>query len=113
APKGFRAAGVAAGIKPGSKKKDCAIIASDVPCTVAGVFTTNVMKAPCVHWNKEVVARGIAQAVFVNSGNANAATGDPGMADVKTTVAAVAESLGIAPDAVAMSSTGVIGVPLP
>ncbi|GMW00461.1 MAG: arginine biosynthesis bifunctional protein ArgJ [Candidatus Hydrogenedentota bacterium] len=113
APKGFKAAGVAASIKPTSTKKDCAIIASDVPCAVAGVFTTNVMKAPCVHWNKTLVDRGSAQAIFVNSGNANAATGEPGMTDVKTTVAAVARGLGIAPDSVAMSSTGVIGFPLP
>ncbi len=113
APKGYRAAGVAVGIKPNSAKLDCALVVSDVPSIVAGVFTTNVMKAPCIAWNQQVCARGMAQAAFINSGNANAATGDRGVADVKATAALVAAGLNLAPDRVCVCSTGVIGVPLP
>ena len=73
APKGFRASGVAAGIKEGSEDKDCALIVSDELCTVAGMFTTNIMKSPPVYANIEVCRGGHAQVVFINSGNANAA----------------------------------------
>jgi glutamate N-acetyltransferase / amino-acid N-acetyltransferase len=113
APKGFQAAGVAAGIKAGSTKRDCALIVSDVPASVAGTFTQNIMKAPPVSWNVEVCKGGSAQAVFINSGNANAATGRRGEADVGTTAAQLGESLGIPSDTVCICSTGVIGVPLP
>ncbi len=113
APKGFKASGVAAGIKEGSKDKDCALIVSDGPCTVAGMFTTNVMKSPPVHWNQAVCERGRAGAVFLNSGNANAATGVRGHQDVATTAGHMAKGLGLAPDEVCICSTGVIGVPLP
>ena len=70
APKGFKASGFAAGIKEGSEDKDCALIVSEEPCVVAGMFTTNVMKSPPVHWNQEVCEGGRARAVFLNSGNA-------------------------------------------
>ena len=113
APKGFRASGVAAGIKEGSTKMDCALIVSDNPCAVSGMFTTNVMKAPPVYRNQEVCEGGTARAVFLNSGNANAATGVRGHRDVATTVDKVAKVLGIAPEEVCVCSTGVIGVPLP
>jgi len=113
APKGFRASGVAAGIKPGSTKLDCALIVSDAPATVAGMFTTNVMKSPPVYRNQDVCAAGSARAVFLNSGNANAATGERGHADVQTTVEAVAGALGIGAEETCVCSTGVIGVPLP
>ncbi|MCC6695959.1 MAG: bifunctional glutamate N-acetyltransferase/amino-acid acetyltransferase ArgJ [Candidatus Hydrogenedentes bacterium] len=113
APKGFRASGVAAGIKPGSTKRDCALVASDVPATVAGMFTKNLMKAPPVVWNGIVCASGKAQAVFINSGNANAATGERGVADVCSTADLVAEGLQAPAKEICICSTGVIGVPLP
>jgi glutamate N-acetyltransferase/amino-acid N-acetyltransferase len=113
APKGFQASGVAAAIKKSSRKKDCALIVSATPAVVAGMFTKNLMKSPPVVWSAAVCAMGKAQAVFINSGNANAATGERGNEDVCTTAAWVAEGLGISPDQVCICSTGVIGVPLP
>ncbi len=113
APKGFRASGVAAGIKEGSEDKDCALIVSDELCTVAGMFTTNIMKSPPVYANIEVCRGGRARAVFLNSGNANAATGVSGHRDVATTVDKVATVMGVAREEVCICSTGVIGVPLP
>lgn len=113
APQGFTASGVAAGIKPGSTKKDCALIASDRDAEVAGVFTTNVLKAPPVLWNQSVCERGTARAVFLNSGCANAATGRRGMQDVKATLEHVGEALGVPADRLCACSTGVIGVVLP
>ena len=113
APKGFRASGVAAGIKAGSKKRDCALVASDVPATVAGMFTKNRMKAPPVVWNGIVCASGKAQAVFINSGNANAATGEQGVADVCSTADMVADGLQAPAKEICICSTGVIGVRLP
>lgn len=113
APQGFTASGVAAGIKPGSAKKDCALIVSDRPAEVAGMFTTNLMKSPPVFWNEAVCQHGSARAVFLNSGNANAATGKRGMADVQKTAEAVGAAAGIDSNEVCVCSTGVIGVPLP
>ncbi|MBN2308980.1 MAG: bifunctional glutamate N-acetyltransferase/amino-acid acetyltransferase ArgJ [Candidatus Hydrogenedentes bacterium] len=113
APAGFRASGVRAGIKPSSKKEDCALIVSDAPAAVAGVFTRNLMRSACVEWDIERCRAGHARAYFINSGNANAATGAPGAADVRATAGMVAEGLGLAADEVCISSTGVIGVPLP
>jgi len=113
APKGYRAAGTAAGIKPGSTKRDCALIASDVQASVAGAFTTNQFKAAPVLWCAEVCAGGRAQAAFINSGNANACTGEQGCDDARTTAEWVGRGLGVAPDEVCVCSTGVIGVPLP
>jgi len=113
APKGFRASGVAAGIKPKSTKNDCALVVSDTASAVAGMFTTNVMKAPPVVWNEEVCAKGAARAVFINSGNANAATGERGFRDARATAEAVANKLRIPIGEACVCSTGVIGVPLP
>ncbi|HOF39423.1 MAG TPA: bifunctional glutamate N-acetyltransferase/amino-acid acetyltransferase ArgJ [Candidatus Hydrogenedentes bacterium] len=113
APKGFRASGVAAGIRRNSSKNDCALVVSDRAASVAGMFTTNVMKAPPVEWNVGVCAKGAARAVFVNSGNANAATGERGHRDARAMADAVAAHLGAPADEVCICSTGVIGVPLP
>lgn len=113
APKGFRATGVAAHIKKISDKKDCALIASDRPASVAGMFTKNLMKSPPVVWNAAVCMSGTAQAVFINSGNANAATGERGAEDVCTTAGLVADGLSVPAEHVCVCSTGVIGVPLP
>ncbi len=114
AAKGFRASGVTGHIKgPDSEKKDCALIVSSVPAAVAGTFTTNRVKAPPVSHSESVCSGGRAQAVFINSGNANACTGGGGIEDVDTTARQVAQGLGIAPDLVCIASTGVIGVRLP
>lgn len=113
APKGFRASGVAAGIKPGTTKKDCALIVSDVSAAIAGTFTTNRFKAPPVKWSETVCARGVGRAIFANSGNANAATGDQGYADARASAEQVAQGLSVPAEQVCVLSTGVIGVPLP
>jgi glutamate N-acetyltransferase / amino-acid N-acetyltransferase len=113
APKGFRAAGEAAGIKPGSTKRDCALIVSDAPATVAGTFTANVVKAAPVHWCRNICAVGSARAIFANSGNANACTGKQGDDDVSATAKAVGKALGLPYKEICVCSTGVIGVPMP
>jgi glutamate N-acetyltransferase/amino-acid N-acetyltransferase len=113
APKGFTAAGVNAAIKPGSTKKDCALILSDRPAEVAGMFTTNVLKSPPVIWNQSVCLKEAARGVFINSGNANAATGKRGMDDARATAEKLGKRLDIPADQICICSTGVIGVPLP
>lgn len=113
APKGFRASGVAVAIKPTSKKRDCGLIVSDVPATVAGVFTRNLVKSATVVWSDGVCRDGVARGVFVNSGNANACTGAQGLADAEATAARVAGKLGVDTREICICSTGVIGVPLP
>lgn len=110
--KGFQFAAVEAAIKkPG--RLDLALIYSDVPARIAAVFTTNKVKAAPVLLDEERAKSGAAQAIVVNSGNANACTGAQGMTDALATSALVANGLGIAPEAVLVASTGVIGVPLP
>ena len=110
AAKGFKAAGVAAGIKY-KDRKDMAMIYSEVPCTIAGTFTSNLVKAAPVVWDMNVVQSSqSAQAVVVNSGIANAATGEPGMNICKQTAEYTAEKLGISPDSILIGSTGVIGM---
>jgi len=114
APRGFRAAGVSARIKNlQTTKKDCALIASDVPAAAAGVFTTNRVKAAPVLWTQGVCVRETARAIFANSGNANACTGARGLADAQATAEMIAGALGAAITEVCVCSTGVIGVPLP
>ena len=110
-PKGFRAAGVHCGIK--REKPDLALLVSDVPASVAGVFTTNKVKAAPVRYTQAAVARGRAQAIVVNSGNANACTGEPGLADATEMADLSAAALDLDPELVLVASTGVIGVPLP
>lgn len=112
-PKGFKAAGVAAGIKY-SNRKDLAMIFSETPCVVAGCFTSNVVKAAPVKWDMEVVEKSpFVQAVVVNSGIANAATGQPGMETCKKTAECVAKTMGIPSESVLIGSTGVIGNQIP
>ncbi|MGF9979012.1 bifunctional glutamate N-acetyltransferase/amino-acid acetyltransferase ArgJ [Viridibacillus arvi] len=107
-PKGFTATGIHCGIK--HKKKDLAILVSEVPANVAGVFTTNVIKAAPLVLTKQVVKEyGKMQALIVNSGNANACTGTQGYKDAETMQQLTAEKLGIAKELVGVSSTGVIG----
>ena len=111
--KGFQAAGVEAAIKY-KNRKDMAMIYSKVPCRIAGTFTSNVVKAACVLWDKEVVTHSeFGQAVVVNSGIANACTGQQGYDCCKKTAQAVAGILEIPEEAVLVASTGVIGMQLP
>ncbi|QNM06974.1 bifunctional glutamate N-acetyltransferase/amino-acid acetyltransferase ArgJ [Qiania dongpingensis] len=113
APKGFKAAGVHAGIKK-SGKKDMALIYSEAPCRTAGVFTTNVVKAAPVKWDQKVVLESpFAQAVVVNSGVANACTGKEGYDCCTEMAAETGKALGIPKEAVLVASTGVIGAQLP
>ncbi|NIA13725.1 MAG: bifunctional glutamate N-acetyltransferase/amino-acid acetyltransferase ArgJ [Nitrospiraceae bacterium] len=113
APQGFRAAGVAAAIKDGSTKNDCALVVSNATAAAAGTFTTNLFKAPPVQLSEAVCRSGHARAVFVNSGNANACTGERGEADARAMAERVAAGLDVAADEVCVLSTGIIGVPLP
>lgn len=107
-PKGFKAAGIHCGLK--HKKKDLAILVSDVPASVAGVFTTNAVQAAPLKITKEVVyTTQKIQAMIVNSGNANACTGKQGVKDAQTMQALTADKLGIAANLVGVCSTGVIG----
>lgn len=113
AAKGFEAAGVAAEIKY-KNRSDMAIVYSQVPCKVAGTFTTNVVKAAPVKWDQQVVKQSAyAQAVIVNSGIANACTGAEGMSYCKETAEEAANLLGIPAESVLVGSTGVIGKQLP
>ena len=113
-PKGFQAAGLRAGIKPGKTNKDMAMVVSTVPCAAAGVFTRNLVKAAPVQWDAKMLNEyGVAQAVVVNSGIANACTGADGYENVRKTAEAVAAKLEIQPEQVMVMSTGVIGAPLP
>ena len=113
-PKGFQAAGLRAGIKPGKTKKDMALVISAVPCAAAGVFTRNLVKAAPVQWDSAMLQKnGVAQAVVINSGIANACTGEEGYRNVQTTAECVAKEFGIQTEQVMVMSTGVIGQPLP
>jgi len=111
-PAGFRFAALAAGIKK-SGKPDLAMIVADRPAVCAGTFTTNRVVAAPVILTRERIRSGLCQAILVNSGNANACTGEQGLADARRCAALTADALGIAEELVAVCSTGVIGVPLP
>ncbi|MCR4616834.1 MAG: bifunctional ornithine acetyltransferase/N-acetylglutamate synthase [Lachnospiraceae bacterium] len=112
-PKGFKAAVCAAGIKY-QGRTDMAMVVCDEPCDCAGTFTSNVVKAACVVWDRDLVYSGRKmQAVVVNSGIANACTGKEGFDACEKTAKAVEEALGISYDTVAVASTGVIGMQLP
>lgn len=112
-PKGFRASGVTAGLKA-SGRPDVALVVNDGPLdAAAGVFTSNRVKAAPVLWSEQVVRGGRLQAVVLNSGGANACTGSPGFQDTHATAEATAQALGTGAAAVAVCSTGLIGVRLP
>ncbi|KKM03820.1 hypothetical protein LCGC14_1770580 [marine sediment metagenome] len=111
-PKGYYATGSHIGIK--EKKKDLAIISSSVPTKAVGVFTTNIVKAAPVLWNQKLIRNNnLAQAIVVNSGNANACTGEIGLQHAELMANELAICLGLRKDQVFVASTGVIGVPLP
>ena len=112
-PKGFVAAGVAAGIKA-SGKQDLALVVNEGPLfDAAGVFTSNRIFAAPVQWSRDAVADGVLRAVVLNSGGANACTGQPGLADAARTAAQVAAAVDCPVMDVAVCSTGLIGVRLP
>jgi glutamate N-acetyltransferase/amino-acid N-acetyltransferase len=113
AAKGFQAASAAAGIKY-RDRQDMAMIYSQEPCKSAGTFTTNIVKAAPVKWDKNQVTSGApAQAVVINAGIANACTGEEGMGYCGQTADAAALALGIPAESVLVASTGVIGMQLP
>jgi len=120
-PAGFRASGVFCDIKrlgtgKGSnkgQKRDLMLIASDVPATVAGMFTTNQVCAAPVKVSIPHASKARARAIVSNSGNANACTGPRGLRDARAMVAATASTLGVAETDVLVCSTGRIGVPMP
>ncbi len=110
---GFQTASTAAGIKY-KNRKDMAMIYSEKPCTVAGTFTTNLVKAAPVKWDQNIVKESAyAQAVIINAGIANACTGAEGMGYCAETAKAASEALQIPEDSVLVASTGVIGKQLP
>ena len=111
-PQGFLAGAVKSGIKS-QEKLDLAILFSEKPCVAAGVFTTNAIKAAPVVLSQKHLKDKKAQAVVVNSGCANACTGDSGMADAVEMTRVVADKLGLSTEDVLVASTGVIGVSLP
>ncbi|ROS77256.1 bifunctional glutamate N-acetyltransferase/amino-acid acetyltransferase ArgJ [Cellulomonas sp. PhB143] len=113
APLGFRAAGVVAGLKS-TGAKDVALVVNDGPRHVAaGVFTSNRVVAAPVVWSRQVVADGVAHAVVLNSGGANACTGPDGFGDTHRTAEHVAGLLGVSAGDTLVCSTGLIGVRLP
>lgn len=113
AAKGFEAAATAAEIKY-KGRTDMALIYSEKPCRTAGTFTTNVVKAAPVKWDRAVVESKVkSQAVIVNSGIANACTGEEGMAYCRETAEEAAKILGVDEAGVLVGSTGVIGMQLP
>ncbi len=114
AAKGFRAAGVVAGLKS-SGRPDLALVVNDGPrFAAAGVFTTNRVKAAPVRWTQELLYEGRSpRAVLLNSGGANACTGPDGLADTELAARRVGALVGLLPEDVAVCSTGLIGVRLP
>ena len=113
-PKGFLAAGLRAGIKPGKTNKDMAMILSEEPAAVAGTFTRNVVKAAPVLWGQKLVKdQETVRAVVINTGIANACTGEKGYDNTVRTAEMAASELGVLKEEVLVSSTGVIGQQLP
>ena len=113
AAKGFQAAAAAAGIKY-KDRTDMALIYSEKPCKAAGTFTTNLVKAAPVKWDRAIVeSKRKPQAVIVNSGIANACTGEEGMKYCEETAKEAACVLGVEAESVLVGSTGVIGMQLP
>ncbi|MDY6781049.1 MAG: bifunctional ornithine acetyltransferase/N-acetylglutamate synthase [Cyanobacteriota bacterium] len=109
APKGYKAAGIAAGLKP-SGAPDLALILSETEAIAAGVFTTSTVRAACVDYcRSRLQAKASARAILCNAGQANAATGEQGLQDALETAQLLGKALNISPDSVLLASTGVIG----
>jgi glutamate N-acetyltransferase/amino-acid N-acetyltransferase len=113
APSGFMANACLAGIKKGRTKPDTALVYSQTPCAAAAVFTTNLVQAEPVKLTRRHIADGKAQAIIVNAGNANACTGEQGMAAARRMAAAAGRALSLKTEEVLVCSTGVIGQQLP
>lgn len=109
---GFTASGISAGIKR-SRKPDLSLVLAERPCSAAGVFTRNIIKAPPVLISRERLSGGLARAVLINSGCANCMTGAAGRRDALAAGAAVADACGIPRAQVLLASTGLIGTRLP
>ncbi|MEG0296978.1 MAG: bifunctional glutamate N-acetyltransferase/amino-acid acetyltransferase ArgJ [Clostridium sp.] len=112
APKGFLAAGIHCGLKKNVIKKDLALIYSEVKANAWGVFTKNKVKGAPIYISKEHLANKSAQAIIINSGNANTCNGDDGLHKAKKMAILQAKELGLKPHEVLVASTGVIGIPL-
>lgn len=112
-PRGFRVAGVHAGIKRNPQKQDLSLLVSELPCAAAGVYTSNLVFAAPVAYDRARTPGTGFRAVVINSGNANACTGARGEADCRRTADVASAALGCPADAVLVLSTGVIGVYLP
>ena len=109
---GFSFAGIHAGIK-NNGRRDLGLILCDKPAAAAAVFTKNQVKAAPVILGQQMIKKGVCQAVLVNSGNANCFTGEQGIKDAQVSARLVADTFGIPEDLVMVSSTGVIGAPMP
>ena len=110
--KGFKAAGIHCGIK--KAKKDLALIYSETDCTAGGTFTLNKVKAAPLLLSQSIINKGTTvRAILVNSGNANACTGEPGLQDAVESQKQLAKVLGVQPNEILVSSTGVIGQRMP
>jgi glutamate N-acetyltransferase / amino-acid N-acetyltransferase len=113
APRGFRASGIKAGLKP-SGLPDLALIVSDVEAIAAGVFTTSQVRAACVDYCRQhLQAKHNARAILCNAGQANAATGEQGWLDALESAMAIAQALHLRSDSILLASTGVIGQRIP
>ena len=111
APKGFKCAGLRAGVKPGKTNKDMAMIVSEVPAKIAGTFTKNIVKAAPVLWGKKIVEEQEAvRAVVINTGIANACTGAQGYENVVTEAKEVAKLLDIKPEECIVIEDALIGI---
>ena len=111
-PSGFQYSGIACGIK-NSGKPDLAMIVGDQPVVAAGVYTQNVVHAASIDWNRARTPGAQIRGVVINSGNANACTGEQGVADNEEFARLAATELGSEPDQILVLSTGIIGEPLP
>lgn len=109
-PKGFKASGVHCGLK--KSKKDLALIYSEVKCNAAGVYTNNIVKGAPIYVTKEHLKDGTAQAIIINSGNANTCNGEIGIQDAKAMAYFASFDLHLKPEDILVASTGIIGVPL-
>ena len=112
APKGFLANGISSGIKR-SGKPDLGVIVCEVPAVTAGVFTKSSIKAAPLVVSMKHIKKGMSRAVLVNSGNANCYTGESGLKHAQDSTALIADFLGVDPANVLVTSTGIIGKPLP
>jgi glutamate N-acetyltransferase / amino-acid N-acetyltransferase len=110
---GYRYSGIVGGLRSEPNRRDIAVIASDRPAAAAGVFTQNRVCAAPVQVSRARLPRGDARAIAICSGNANACTGEQGLADARRMAAIVAADLDCSPEQVLVASTGVIGRPLP